>query len=138
MMDLNEVEHPDNRIYLSDFGTVCELKAGERKTQKCGTKNYWSPEFFKQNYAHKVDVWATGVIMFGFFSGKFPFKNEQEVNHKKPQIHDRVEKEWPEGGQLLLMAFQRDENDRCEASQAVAHPSLASGASAEAEPEPTE
>jgi len=125
MMDLNEVEHPDNRIYLSDFGTVVELKAGERKTQKCGTKNYWSPEFFKQNYAHKVDCWAVGVIMFGFFSGKFPFKNEQEVNNKKLQIHTRV---GPEGEELLLSAFQKDEKKRCDAGEASKHVFVGGGA----------
>lgn len=125
MMDLNEVEHPDNRIYLSDFGTVVELKAGERKTQKCGTKNYWSPEFFKQNYAHKVDCWAVGVIMFGFFSGKFPFKNEQEVNNKKLQMHTRV---GPEGEDLLMMAFARDEKKRCEAAEASKHVFVGGGA----------
>jgi len=131
MMDLNEVEHPENRIYLSDFGTVVELKAGERKTQKCGTKNYWSPEFFKQNYGHKVDCWAVGVIMFGFFSGKFPFKNEQEVNNKKLQMHTRV---GPEGEELLMMAFARDENKRCEAAEASKHVFVGGGGAA-AEPE---
>jgi len=118
MMDRPEVEHEDNRIYLSDFGTVVELKAGERKTQKCGTKNYWSPEFFKQNYSHKVDCWAVGVIMFGFFSGKFPFKNEQEVNNKKLQMHTRV---GPEGEKLLMWTFHRDEAKRCEAAEAAQH-----------------
>merc|ERR1719343_583796 len=116
MMDLPDVENLSNRIYLSDFGTVCQLKPGERKSQKCGTKNYWAPEFYKQNYGLKVDCWAVGVIMFGFFSGKFPFKNEAEVNNKKLQIHARV---GAEGEDLLMLAFKRDERERIEASEAM-------------------
>lgn len=127
MMDMPDVENPAQRIYLSDFGTVEAFKPGERKNSKCGTKNYWAPEFYKLNYGHKVDCWAVGVIMFGFFSGKFPFKNQQEVEAKKPQIHARV---GEDGAKLLSWAFQRDENERCEASQAVQHPFVSSKDSA--------
>lgn len=119
MMDLPEVENPANRIYLSDFGTVVELKPDQHMSQKCGTKNYWSPEFFKQKYGQKVDCWAVGVIMFGFFSGKFPFSNEQEANNKKLKVHPRV---GTDGEKLLLWAFARDEKKRCQAAEAAVHP----------------
>jgi len=121
MMDLPEVENPANRIYLSDFGTVVELKEGERRKDKVGTKNYWSPEFYRMNYSLKVDCWAVGVIMFGFFSGKFPFKTEEEVKHKKLAIHTRV---GEEGEKLIRWAFERDEKKRCNASEAAQHPFL--------------
>merc|ERR1719336_1439511 len=59
--------------------------------------------------------------MFGLFGGNWAFTNEQEVNHKKLQIHPRV---GEEGEKLLMLAFQRDEAKRCEASEAVKHPFL--------------
>ena len=46
---------------------------------KVGTKIFWSPEFFDRDYGQKVDVWAMGVIMYGLASGRFPFRDENDV-----------------------------------------------------------
>lgn len=81
-METPSVDDLNNRIYLSDFGTVCDIARGQRLSGKCGTSNYWSPEFYDKNYGHKVDNWATGVVMFGLTSGKFPFKNESDTRTK--------------------------------------------------------
>jgi len=122
MMDIADVTAPDNRIYLNDFGTVVELRAGERFTTKCGTKNYWSPEFYKLNYGLKVDCWAVGVVMFGLFSAKFPFKNQDEVKTKKLVISSRVDKP---GVDLVNAALDRNEDTRMEAKYAVSHAFIA-------------
>merc|ERR550534_987290 len=55
MMDHREITTPNNRIYLSDFGTVCDCRPNQRLTKNCGTRGYWSPEFYGRNYAKKVD-----------------------------------------------------------------------------------
>merc|ERR1719277_1026043 len=54
LMDYSELDRPDNRIYLSDFGTVVEIGPDQRLSEKCGTKNYWSPEFYRRDYGLKV------------------------------------------------------------------------------------
>jgi len=118
MMDFPNVENPQQRIYLSDFGTVREVAPGERMTQKCGTKNYWPPEFFKMNYGIKVDCWAVGVVMFGLVSGKFPFKGEEDVKFKKLIIPKRCP---PEGQELIHSLLERDEVKRKECADALKH-----------------
>merc|ERR1719330_1081912 len=119
MMDLPQVENTANRIYLGDFGSAVELQPGARLSSRAGTTKYWSPEMYQENYAHKVDCWAIGVIMYGFFSQKFPFRNEEEVMHKELQIHSRICKE---GEQLIRWALERDDAKRCEAAEAADHP----------------
>lgn len=109
MMDIPDVTAADNRIYLNDFGTVVEVKSGERLNSKCGTKNYWSPEFYKMSYGLKVDCWAVGVVTFGLFSAKFPFKNHDEVKSKKLVISSRVDKP---GVDLVTSALERNEDSR--------------------------
>merc|ERR1719517_17926 len=82
LMDLPEVESPENRIFLGDFGEVVELTPGTRLSKKCGSREYWSPEFYRKDYALKVDCWAAGVVMYGLCYGSFPFNNETEVMQK--------------------------------------------------------
>mmetsp|Transcript_66623 Transcript_66623/g.192425 ORF Transcript_66623/g.192425 Transcript_66623/m.192425 type:complete len:788 (+) Transcript_66623:110-2473(+) len=136
MMDKPNVENPQQRLYLSDFGTVREVAPGERMTQKCGTKNYWSPEFYKMNYGLKVDCWAVGVVTFGLYSAKFPFKNHEEVKSKKLAVSSRVDKS---GADLVTSSLERCEEKRIEAKDAVRHPFIADienfGGGAPLEPE---
>lgn len=119
MCDLHNIASPSNRIYLGDFGSVVQLERGSRLSEICGTRCYWSPENYEQNYGHKVDCWAVGVIMFALVSGNFPFKNQEEVKWKRPKVDARAGKE---GRQLIQWALQRDETMRCEAAEAAAHP----------------
>jgi len=118
LMDRKELEHAECRIYLSDFGTVREVREGIRINSKCGTKTYWAPEFFQFNYGLKVDVWALGVIMYGLVTGRFPFKGEDDVNHKKINIPTRASQDC---GKLLLGLLERNEAARLTARQALDH-----------------
>jgi len=118
MMDMPAIEDPDNRIYLADFGTVLEVVPGSRLTYKCGTKQYWSPEFYELDYSFAVDIWAVGVVTFGLFSGKFPFKNHAEVQKKDPAIPKRIP---PDGHDLLKHILEKDETKRYTANEALRH-----------------
>merc|ERR1719330_1051933 len=119
MMEMPELENPANNIYLGDFGTVIQLHDGDRLTQRCGTRNYWSPELYGGNYAHKVDCWAVGVATFGLISGHFPFESEKDATLERLEIDSRVS---AEGQELIRWALQPDEAMRCEAAEAFAHP----------------
>jgi len=118
LMDKPDVSDLSNRIYLSDFGTVCDIAPGQRLSGKCGTSNYWSPEFFDKCYGHKVDNWATGVVMYGLTSGKFPFKNENDTRTKIVSVPKRCP---PEGVDLIKRVLDRKEERRWEAAQALQH-----------------
>jgi len=122
LMDIPEVEHPQNRIYLNDMGTARLYTAGERMKNKCGTDKYWPPEAFKGNYGHKVDCWALGVLMYGLFCGKFPYQSERETMQKIL----RAPKEAPEDARdLMFKAIERDEAKRLEAADALKHKFIA-------------
>lgn len=122
LMDRKAIEDPQCRIFLSDFGTVRDLKEGDRLNSKCGTKTYWAPEFFAMNYGLKVDVWAIGVVMYGLVTGRFPFKGEEDVKAKKVVIPPRSSKEC---GELLKRILERKESERLSAEAASKHPFVA-------------
>mmetsp|Transcript_21315 Transcript_21315/g.60353 ORF Transcript_21315/g.60353 Transcript_21315/m.60353 type:complete len:784 (+) Transcript_21315:135-2486(+) len=119
LMDRKDIQNPACRIFLSDFGTVRELKEGERLNSKCGTKTYWAPEFFSLDYSLKVDVWAVGIAIFGLGTGRFPFKGEEEVKSKKLMFPTRFAKPCAE---LLKKVLERKESARPSAGQALNHP----------------
>mmetsp|Transcript_50697 Transcript_50697/g.136102 ORF Transcript_50697/g.136102 Transcript_50697/m.136102 type:complete len:792 (-) Transcript_50697:80-2455(-) len=123
LQDRKEVEHPDCRIYLSDFGTVVDLARGLKLRQKCGTKTYWGPEFYSLNYGLKVDVWALGVVIFGMVTGRFPFKGEEDVKTKAVKVPSRC---GEDGQSFILGTLEREEGKRLSARQALEHPFLAS------------
>ena len=59
-------------IKITDFG----LAGSNKKTNEfCGTLTFMAPEIWFGNYlASSADVFATGVILFYMFSGKYPFR----------------------------------------------------------------
>jgi serine/threonine protein kinase len=65
---------------LGDFGWAV-YSPGERRDTFCGTPLYISPELLQGgHYDKQVDVWALGVMMFEFLTGRIPFKIDQEKN----------------------------------------------------------
>ena len=63
--------------------------------------------------------------MYGLFTGKFPFKNENEVKHKPAVFLKRV----PEAGlELMSHVFERSEETRYTAVQVLQYPFLVDGA----------
>merc|ERR1719253_1079314 len=84
IMSMTNMLHPDCKVLLTDFGTAKQVEQGKRMRSSVGTKTYWPPEFFDRNYGLKVDVWALGVVLYGLFDGRFPFKGEQQVREKTP------------------------------------------------------
>jgi len=82
LTDRKDITDPNCRVVLTDFGTGLSITPGQRLHEKCGTKLYWSPEFFRMDYTLKVDTWAMGVVVYGLLCGRFPFRNEVEANKK--------------------------------------------------------
>ena len=51
-----------------------------------GTTLYQAPELLRgENYNHKVDIWATGVIGYMLLSGKNPFPTPNQTNEEMKQ-----------------------------------------------------
>ena len=59
---------------IGDFGWAV-YSPGDRRDTFCGTPLYISPELLMgANYDKQVDIWALGVMMYEFVTGKIPFK----------------------------------------------------------------
>jgi serine/threonine protein kinase len=96
-------------ITLTDFGTSLQCQPGERLNEKCGTKLYWSPEFYKLNYSLKVDIWAMGIIVYGLLSACFLFRNEKDVNNKVVKVPKGTPRDFEA---FVLKVLERDEEAR--------------------------
>lgn len=121
LMDRKDLAAEGLRILLSDFGTVTEMPAdGGLLGQPCGTKVYWSPEFYKQVYGMKVDVWACGVILFGLLTGRFPFNCQEEVETKAVKLPKQ--RTTPEGEALVKGLLEKQAAARFDAKVALKHP----------------
>ncbi|XP_050689062.1 phosphorylase b kinase gamma catalytic chain, skeletal muscle/heart isoform-like isoform X1 [Eriocheir sinensis] len=73
-------------IKLTDFGFAKVLQPGETLTELCGTPGYLAPELLRCNmiegapgYAHQVDLWACGVIMYTLLVGCPPFWHRKQM-----------------------------------------------------------
>jgi len=119
LMDCTAVEDPSCRIYLTDFGTATDIQPGERLHKKCGTRTYWSPELCDGDYGLPVDMWATGVLMYGLLTGKFPFQSEREIRGKYVPCPDMASKDVET---FLFGLLERGEKTRLTASEAFEHP----------------
>jgi len=123
LMNTKHMEDKKCRVFMSDFGTVIALNPGERLTQKCGTKTYWAPEFYRMDYGLSVDIWALGVIMFGLVTGRFPFKGESDVKGKDVRMPARATKD---GESFIGLTLKKKEDERMDAKGCIAHRFMAS------------
>jgi len=127
LLDQRGLERTCCRIFLSDFGTVVDLPPGQRLDTACGTKPYWSPEFYRLDYSHAVDMWAIGVVVFSLITAKFCFKSQQETEEKRVELPSRA---TPEGIDFCMGLLEREEANRLTAREALEHPYLSSVTSA--------
>ncbi|WKY02414.1 hypothetical protein Q1695_016012 [Nippostrongylus brasiliensis] len=69
--------HGEFELKLADFGLATELpEDGGKLTVICGTPTYVASEVIQETgYDEKVDVWATGVILYVMLCGFPPFQS---------------------------------------------------------------
>lgn len=65
----------DLNIKLIDFGFATKIIKGRKLDEYCGTPIYMSPELenHQEYYGQKIDIFASGVILFTLIKGYFPF-----------------------------------------------------------------
>lgn len=119
LCDRPNVVNTDTRIVLTDFGTSIPCAVDERLHEKCGTKLYWAPEFYKLDYSLKVDLWAMGIVMYGLLNGKFPFRDERDVLSKQVTVPKGTPKECVD---FLMSVLCRKEADRADSTKCMQAP----------------
>ena len=68
-------------IKLMDFGASDFIKKEGFNYISLGTPLYIAPEvYLEQTYDSKIDMWATGVVLYNMATGSHPFKNSNNDN----------------------------------------------------------
>lgn len=109
LCDRPNIVDPECKLVLTDFGTVVDCMPDQRLKEKCGTKLYWPPEFYRLDYSLKVDIWAMGVICYGLLNGKFPFRDEKEANQKQVSVPKGTPQECED---FVFRVLEKKEKDR--------------------------
>lgn len=123
LMDRKDMTDQNCLVVLTDFGTACNAGPEDRLSAGVGTKIFWPPEFFDRDYGQKVDVWAMGVIMYGLVSGRFPFRDENDIRTKEVRIPKRVH---PVCEEFIKRMLDKVEKTRISADGVMAHAWIAS------------
>lgn len=72
------VNKEEFRIKIIDFGIAGIVKSMTWEDLDVGSLSYMAPECFMNNKDYKIDgridVWATGIILYGMLFGELPFQ----------------------------------------------------------------
>mmetsp|Transcript_84264 Transcript_84264/g.243554 ORF Transcript_84264/g.243554 Transcript_84264/m.243554 type:complete len:418 (+) Transcript_84264:86-1339(+) len=106
------------KVVLSDFGLARKLAKGDHFTAAVGTRKYWAPDVYRKKYAHNVDVFAIGVLMFLAASGTYPFESEEQT-HKRDVFDEDVVPSilTPEASGFMRSCLEKDPDGRPSAQE---------------------
>merc|ERR1719203_410678 len=127
MMDRGNMLDRHCVVVLTDFGTAAKLRAGERFSAQVGTRQFWAPELLDKKYGLKVDIWAMGVLQYGLVTGRFPFKDENDIRQKEIKIRTKTD---PVCKALIMGMLEKKEEKRVDSKQVLKHPWLSTIAQA--------
>jgi tRNA A-37 threonylcarbamoyl transferase component Bud32 len=113
---------PREHVYLTDFGLVKRMDAGDAQTMShifLGTVDYAAPEQFKGEVLDgRADQYALGCVLFECLTGDPPFRREQDaavmyahIAEERPSVTER-RPELPKGVDPVVgkaMARSREE-----------------------------
>ena len=106
---------PDLTAKVSDFGVARILEETAYARTLAGTRKYMAPEQYTRNYDQRVDIYATGLILFEMITGRFPFKGDtdEEIKNQKQTEDLTIPLSIPGGlAAVLSKALQREPDDR--------------------------
>ena len=107
-------------VKICDFGFVKDDSMKELSKTYCGSKSYASPEILRgEPYdPKKADIWALGVILYIFVTGKMPF-DESKGNHGVLEEQKKLSFPWhkfkyvtQDEKQVILWLFHPDYSER--------------------------
>lgn len=100
---------------LSDFGVARVLERSDSVGTVAGTRKYMAPEQYVGHYDHRVDVYATGLVLFEMLVRNLPFSGhnskemEQQKRSREAEIPDTVH---PGMRPIIRRALMRDPEKR--------------------------
>ncbi len=106
----------DETAKISDFGVARILEAStDYAGTITGTRRYMAPEQYEGSYDYRADLYATGLILYEMFMGKFPFrgKTQAEIQVRKQSEEIEIDYKLPEAmREILQRALHRDAQAR--------------------------
>lgn len=85
------------QVKLTDFGFSAFFDEKKKFTERLGSHNYMAPEIIKnEEYSYKVDIWATGCIIYSMFCGCMAFDGDNKklidkaILKTTPDMSDRI------------------------------------------------
>ena len=79
-------------VKLMDFGTSDFIKEEGFDYMSQGTPLYIAPEvYLEKNYDSKIDMWATGVVLYNMATGNHPFKNNKKNDNLKNSKNKNID-----------------------------------------------
>ena len=93
-------------VKIIDFGFSTCIPNDKKIKIFCGTPSYMAPEIVakKEFCGPPADIWASGVLMFAFFCGCFPFRgqNDKELYKKIMKADLIIPEHVPSGPRSIL------------------------------------
>jgi serine/threonine protein kinase len=131
----------NGRIKIGDFGWAVHAPSNKRQTL-CGTLDYLPPEMIEgQVHDHNVDIWALGVLMYEFLTGRPPFESQTQretyskITNIKFKFPSYVS---PSAQDLICKLLVKDPKKRLHLQQVPEHPWIIKNAAAIIEPPTTD
>jgi len=135
---------PDSSLKATDFGlSIRHSPTEDPLTSRTGTPVYMAPEVILQSYDAKCDVWSTGMMILQLLTGRFfhwkDLQNTKLKNLWKSVVTVPVDLETPywqsklskDARNFLMKLLARDPKDRVSAAEALRHPWVKEGGTAE-------
>lgn len=117
-----------NTVKLIDFGL--SKNASNITSTQCGSFPYAAPEiFYGFEYSSPIDIWSTGVCLFGMLCGFLPFEADsypelgKKVCNDEPNYPSTLS---PNALDLLKRILDKDPNTRIKITEIYQHPFVTS------------